>query len=357
MKNATILLCASAVCAGSVGAQVLYDIVSIPAPAGAEAYSWVGKDINNHGDVVGEYSAYEPGGVRNHIGAFMYSDSVGTPELAVEGKRGASATGINDLGQVALSTAEEDGTWRVMYRYTPGTGLEQLSTFGGRESETKRINASGQITGYSQVPGSNLESAFRDTPGSGMEEVGSLFGTSSVGYDINDAGWVTGASDGQNAFLWDSEGMTFIMPGVARGINNTGTVVGGSTQPWGATAFAYITGQLHLLGPLGIYSYALDVNSFGEVVGQVILNATIWTDLNEAQNLNSLIAPDSGWFLLTANAINDVGQITGAGIFNGQPMAFRLDPVPEPSTWALLSLAAGVSILWRKRRGKHMPHC
>jgi YD repeat-containing protein len=44
-----------------------------------------------------------------------------------------------------------------------------------------------------------------------------------------------------------------------------------------------------------------------------------WKDLNE------LIAPDSGWNLQYATAINNEGQIVGRGLHNGQNAAFRLD--------------------------------
>ena len=49
-------------------------------------------------------------------------------------------------------------------------------------------------------------------------------------------------------------------------------------------------------------------------------------------DLNSLIDPASGWVVTRANAINDRGQITGVGRFNGGfEVAVLLTPVPEPS--------------------------
>ena len=43
-------------------------------------------------------------------------------------------------------------------------------------------------------------------------------------------------------------------------------------------------------------------------------------------DLNTLLPADSGWVLLSANAINDAGQIVGEGTLDGEPRAFLLTP-------------------------------
>jgi hypothetical protein len=64
-------------------------------------------------------------------------------------------------------------------------------------------------------------------------------------------------------------------------------------------------------------------------------------------NLNSLLAPNSGWVLTSAVGINDAGQIVGNGLLNGQEQAFLLDTqtpsAPEPGSFVLLS--AGATLL------------
>ena len=46
-------------------------------------------------------------------------------------------------------------------------------------------------------------------------------------------------------------------------------------------------------------------------------------------DLNSLLPPDSGWILISANAINNNGQIVGVGLHNGATHAFLVEvPVP-----------------------------
>ncbi len=54
----------------------------------------------------------------------------------------------------------------------------------------------------------------------------------------------------------------------------------------------------------------------------------LWTESEGLVRLNSLIPDDSGWWLTTAAAINDHGQIVRQGVFEGQGLAYRLDPIP-----------------------------
>jgi hypothetical protein len=71
--------------------------------------------------------------------------------------------------------------------------------------------------------------------------------------------------------------------------------------------------------------------------------------------LNTLLDPLSGWSLSVATAINDAGQIVGAGMLEGQTHAFLLTPVPEPSAFLLIAMAATALIplaQHRRRRGR-----
>jgi probable HAF family extracellular repeat protein len=70
------------------------------------------------------------------------------------------------------------------------------------------------------------------------------------------------------------------------------------------------------------------VNHNGEVVGYSWLadgdqHAFLYTG-GKMLDLNSLIPANPGWELLTAYSINDSGQITGEGLYNGQLGAFLL---------------------------------
>jgi hypothetical protein len=78
-------------------------------------------------------------------------------------------------------------------------------------------------------------------------------------------------------------------------------------------------------------------------------HAALWSN-GTATDLNSLVNAASGWVLLSANSINDSGQIVGDGIFNGQKEAFLLTPTPIPA--AAWLMGSGLFGLFGFRRKK-----
>ena len=81
----------------------------------------------------------------------------------------------------------------------------------------------------------------------------------------------------------------------------------------------------------GATSSARDINNHGQIVGFAQDGSGAFraflSDAGAAMvDLNTLLPADSGWVLLSANAINDAGQIVGEGTFNGDPRAFLLTP-------------------------------
>jgi probable HAF family extracellular repeat protein len=138
-----------------------------------------------------------------------------------------------------------------------------------------------------------------------MKDLGTLSGgQTSMANAINSSGIVAGQSDGAHtgsewhAVLWDATGK----------IRDLGLLKGGS------------------------YSVAFGINDSGVVVGygNVASNAAhamIWTASNGMRDLNSLIPANIGWTLINANAINNVGQITGYGSKRGHNHGFVLTPV------------------------------
>ena len=72
------------------------------------------------------------------------------------------------------------------------------------------------------------------------------------------------------------------------------------------------------------------INDRGEVVGFSIdgsgnIRAVLWQDKVE-MDLNTLISADSPWILQQASSINDVGEIVGSGLINGNVHAFLATP-------------------------------
>ena len=137
---------------------------------------------------------------------------------------------------------------------------------------------------------------------------------------------------------------------VGLGVNASGQVVGLSTRASGDD-HAFLSGPnggpLQDLGTLGgIFSEGLGVNASGQVVGDsstagranhaFLFSGGVLTDLN------TLIAPGSGFELESAAGISDTGFITGYGYnSSGQINAFLLRPnapVPEASSVVSLGL-------------------
>jgi probable HAF family extracellular repeat protein len=327
-----------------------YRVVRIDPPPGESAHLIHGLDLNLAGDVVGNYFAHEQfnGRVQNRIRAFLYSDAFGTREILLEGYRGTSATGINNEGQIAVSTSDDGGVWRDAFRYTPGVGFEPLGNLGGVESETKGINSGGQVIGYSELPDC-AGFPYRYTDGTGMELLAGISDQPGTAFDINDGGWVTGSSAGRAFIYRDDFEVVILGPGRGYGINNQGTVVGEVILPQGSSfsdteAFVYQQGRMLHLGQWGARfghgsTVAYDVNNFDVAVGSAYAFdesplspssvALVWTEREGMQDLNTFISRQSGWFLQAARAINDRGQMTGEGSLGGaEAVTFRLDPIP-----------------------------
>ena len=122
-------------------------------------------------------------------------------------------------------------------------------------------------------------------------------------------------------------------------------------------------GPLQDLGTLGgIFSEGLGVNASGQVVGDSttaggVYHAFLFSN-GVLTDLNTLIAPGSGFTLESAYGISDTGFITGFGTnSSGQQDAFLLRPnapVPEASSVVslglLLALGMGGLVVAARRK-------
>ena len=183
------------------------------------------------------------------------------------------------------------------------------------------INNSGQATG----------TRFVWTPGGSVQDIGTLGGVSSVAVAINDVGQVAGTSftagnDASHAFLWTpDQGMRDLgtlggRDSHAYGLNDRGYVVGESLTASGDThAFLWTPGDgmrdLGTLGGLLPNSRAYAVNNVGQVVGAGYDNngpfensarATFWEPGQGIRELGTL-----GGTIGYARDINDKGQVVG----------------------------------------------
>jgi probable HAF family extracellular repeat protein len=136
---------------------------------------------------------------------------------------------------------------------------------------------------------------------------------------INAFGDIAGVGPDLHAFLWTKRGETDLgtlggSGSQPTGINLADQVVGYSWTPGDAALHAFLWSKgrgIEDLGTLGgSWSFALGINDFGQVVGYSQtsvagdIHAFLWTGAKGLQDLNGLIPANSGWRLLSANAIN-----------------------------------------------------
>lgn len=227
---------------------------------------------------------------------------------------------MNDQGQVVATSGPDRS-----FLWDDGVATD-LGSLGGSTTSVRGMNNRGQAVGEwwtGQAYHSFLwENGTMTDLGPELTWV----------LDINDAGQVlTGNS------IW-KDGTTTNLGSLgnsdtsAHAINNRGQVVGESwTTDHPIHAFLWQHGHMRDLGALGgEYSCALGINELGQVVGRsrigagYLYHAFLWN--GRMVDLNTLVAPDSGWVLTSAQDINELGQIVGVGELQGEQHVFLLTP-------------------------------
>lgn len=276
----------------------------------------------------------------------------------------ATATGINDLGQV-IGLIESN---RQSFRTAPNSPINpatdivaSLNNVG--ESTPNDINNSGQVVGTG-IPFSRFTTGFITQP-NGSTGVDNIFiGSANA---INDLGQVAGrdlvtdpatsASIYHAALANPGSGTGRIDLGTlggrdssGNGLNNLGQVVGssetadGQTRAFRTAANTAINSATDDLGTLGgSFSSATDINDIGQVIG----NSTTESGETHAFRTaaNTAINPETddlgtlGGSSSFANSINGLGQVVGdSELANGEDRGFLFD---EAKMFDLNDLIAG----------------
>ena len=141
-------------------------------------------------------------------------------------------------------------------------------------------------------------------------------------------------------------------------INASGQVAGNSllNDNVAEHPFLWSAGRIADLGTLGgTVGEAFGVNGPGQVAGTAHIagNAAFHAFLSSGGAMHDLgVLPGSKDSV--GSSINDSGQITGQGSFNGNSHAFLLTPLgpsptPEPGVWGLLAAGATLGLTLRRR--------
>ena len=319
------------------GSGQTYALTDLGQTLGTNSYA---LGINNQSQVVGYWET------TNEAHAFLYQAGV-VSDLGLLGLGATNnnyALSINNAGQVVGFCDTTNGSRAFLYQNGTITNLGNLGGFG---SYAFGINQRGQIVGCVDTPEGARAVLF---VGGGITNLGTLGGSNSFAYGINDLLQVAGTSlmadnASAHAFLWQNGVINDLNKlqaykggwelSNAHGINDAGNIVG-----WGFVnnqehAFLFYSGGLVTdLGVLtgGTNSYALGLNNSNQVVGASSAvsgdRAVVWQN-GVITDINSLISV-SGWEFRQASGINDLGQIVGWGMFNGQRRAFLLTPLNAP---------------------------
>jgi probable HAF family extracellular repeat protein len=301
----------------------MIDIIP-PGESGTWPTGW-GSGINDAAQVVG-YIRTNPD---QPIRAFVWSASLGFQQLGTLGGPDSKANAVNNVGQVVGYTGVPSGAAHA-FIWSAATGMQDIHTLGG-DSEANATNERGEVVGYTVING--YGHAFRWKDDTGMVNLGTLGGVSSEAHDINEDGHVVGESASADN--------------------------GGNTYTRG---FLYDETGMHDLGHLGSNrSRALAINDYGEIVGWSNLAGEVtarafYHDGTTMTDLNTLIDPASGWFIYSAQDINNAGQIVGVAQHVNEPWGHGvlLTPVPEPAIALVGTLGTFLPVL-SVRRARQRP--
>ncbi|MFM9959195.1 MAG: dockerin type I domain-containing protein [Phycisphaerales bacterium] len=260
------------------------------------------------------------------------------------------ALGINDQNTVVGYTGNASQDLAPVKWPAGATAAIELPTFGIRFGRALDINDAGDIVGSLdltlQFGDNDNQAVLWPASGGVVALIINQPGEFSDARAINNRGDIVGENQRQAYFrpagansAAQNIGTLGASFSYAVDVNDFGEVVGNSREQFGAVDLPFrwrdTTGVMVSLGTLrGVGAFAQAINNRGQIVGHdAISSSSASTDrafiINPGgtmTDLNTLIPATSGWTLTRATAINNAGVIVGVGRFQNQEQAFILTP-------------------------------
>ena len=374
-----LVICTLATPAFGQGAK--YTITDLGPIAGTGRSN--GRNVNNESQVIGKSTDFAD---ENATTFWLPAPDFGMPAgpNAIPELSDGVPHGLSDAGHVTGFLWGTTTTY-TPYVWHPTTGMLDLGPLGATNGQGEAVNSTGHVVGH--MDGLVYRDAFL-WDGSQLVTLPRLDdgGFQTIAEDINELSQITGYStyprpDGNpdgwlHATLWLPEPAYGLPAGihdiddlsefnddydqysVAKAINDLGQVaIWGTRRGW--DGFLYLRFYLWLpepdyglpagLNDLGFVNeafggtpYAEAINNRGEIAFRgnwdpssfiCDCRATLWRQ-GEWIDLNTQIpaADQQNWFLDAARDINDLGQITGEGYYQGEARGFLLTPIVEATT-------------------------
>jgi uncharacterized membrane protein len=350
----------------SAAAQPSYTVTDLGTMPGGD-FS-IANGLNDRGDVAGQWGA-----PNSDITGFVRFNGVMTSTGRLPKGLYSYATAINMAG-VAVGDGDT-GNGRPQSWVTSPLGLINIFPNNGGNTHAVFIGNNGMIGGYYTKSLSGWVSSWKGAiwtpdpkdprkyrtldlpilPG-GIDPKSSY----AIPYAFNQSFQAAGNAQtdqiGGHACFWNNNAAHSIVdlgvyPGdwssEAYGINDFGQVVGSSHPPFGNRPVVWNSDAAHTASELpqlpGDNSgQASRINNLGHVIGTSFYSApgtwdnatlprlVVWRD-GGVFELQSVLEPvtGAGWTLSSASAINNLGQIVGSGVHNGQARAFLLTPIAQ----------------------------
>ena len=227
----------------------------------------------------------------------------------------------------------------------PGSSSSMVTGINGAgDTSGIYVDSAGTSHGYTDVGG---VFSTVDEPGTAFNQaLGINDGLETVGYSSTDpTGATSQVAYSQQGGLFTNLVLPSNVDSQAVGVNNAGNIVG-FYQPTSTTSVGFLDvgGTITKLDPFGsTFVQALGVSNTGEIVGLYVDgggNTDGFTDIGGS--FTSFVVPGSVGQTVV-NGVNDKGQLVGFYTdANDNVDGFVATPVPETSTWGLMTLGLGL---------------